>query len=613
MSDDNGNEEALGTAQSVYRILLGIGLAATVFTAAVCVLMIATFVQLRTSDPLDDPDLVRLREEYSADMENEQLQKNIRYLDYRLRTVYFRDQSQIVTGGRLAVLGAILVAAAFGIGQALQKKVPLLNDKITDEAFWGAISNARGWVAGAGIAVVGLTLYLAASTDTNLPTEASMIASLPGKTAPEKTPEKTGETAPEKKPDKPKPDKAKPKPAGKTKVTKGPSAEELLKHCTVFRGPTGSGYSSAKNVPVEWNEEANKNILWKAAVPLGGLSSPVTWGDKIFLSGATQDKRELYCFSAGDGSLAWTGTYETSGDASTDYEVYADLEALMHAAPTPAVDGERVYAIFANGELVAFDIKTGKAVWSKVVGDTTDNMYGLSNSLLIYQGSVICAFDGDSYTLNRFDGATGKKIWSSERDDNTWASPILIEAADKKTQVINAGNEEVSGWDADTGKKLWGHELLMGDIAPSPTAGGGLVFANFQDCGIFGIDPKGESKVAWSIDELGQGSFSDTTSMVTDGKFLYQFHEDMLACIDAAEGKVLYEQAMDGSTSYASPTIVGDKLYCFCGDTTYVVKVGPKYELLKTNTLDEYTDSSPAVVAGRMYIRSDKSLYAIGE
>jgi len=604
MSDENENEEALGTARSVYHILLGIGIAAAVFTAAVCILMIATFVQLRINDPLDDPVLVELREEYSADMQNEDLQKQIRWLDYRLRSVYFRDRGQIVAGGYMAVIGAVIMLAALGIGQALQKKLPLLGDKVSDEAFWGAISSSRGWVAAAGALLVAVTAYLAFSTETNLPTEASLIASLQKRTRPEPTPDK----GPDKGPEKPARDDVRPEPAAK-----GPSVEELMKNCTVFRGPTGTGYSPAKNVPIEWNEEANKNILWKVPVALCGLSSPITWDDKVFLSGATRKKRELYCFNAKDGSLAWTGTYETSEDASTDYEVYADVETLMHAAATPAVDGERVYVIFANGELVAFDIKTGKPVWSKVVGDTTDNMYGLSNSLLIYNGSVICAFDGYSYTISRFDGATGKKLWSRERDDNTWASPILIKTKDKKTLVINAGNSEVSGWDAETGKKLWAHDLLSGDVAPSPTAGGGLVFANFQECGIFGIDPTGKSEVAWAIEELDQGSFSDTTSMVTDGKVLYQFHEDLLTCVDAVAGKVHYEQAMEGSTSYASPTIVGDKLYCFSGDTTYVVKVGPKFQLLKTNKLDEYCDSSPAVVEGRMYIRTDKSLYAVGE
>lgn len=602
MSDENGNsEEALGAAQSIHRILLGIGMAAAIFTAAVCVLMMAAFVQLRARDPLDDPELVRLREEYSADMENEDLQKRIRWLDYRLRTVYFRDQGQIVAGGYLAIAGAVIMLTAFGVGAALQKKLPMPSDKVTEETFWGAISSSRGWVTATLVALVVVAGYLALGTDTNLPSEVSLIASLPKKAPAEPAPNKVKPPAPAPTDDKPAPE------------PKGPGAEELLKNCAVFRGPAGTGYSTAKKVPIEWSEKDDKNIVWKVAVPLGGLSSPVTWGDKVFLSGATREKREVYCFKAKDGSLVWTGTYETSDDASVDYEVYADLEALMYAAATPAVDGERVYAIFANGELVAFDIKTGKALWSKVVGDTTDNMYGLSNSLLIFGGSVICAFDGDSCTMNRFDGATGKKIWSTERDDNTWASPILIQTADKKTLVINAGNEEVSGWDAETGKKLWGHDLLMGDIAPSPTAGGGLVFANFQECGIFGIDPKGKSEVAWAIEELDQGGLSDTVSMVTDGKHLYQYNEDMLACMDAKEGKVLYEHAVDGSASYASPAIVGDKLYLFSGDTTYVVKVGPKYELLKKNTLEEYTDSSPAIVEGRMYIRTEKSLYAVGE
>lgn len=387
---------------------------------------------------------------------------------------------------------------------------------------------------------------------------------------------------------------------------------DWAKNSAVFRGPFGSGFSAATGVPTVWNEEAGKNILWKMNVPLGGLSSPVVWGDLVFVSGATREKREVYCLGAADGIVKWTGTYESSPDASVDYEVYDSLDALMHAAPTPAVDGERVYAMFANGEIAAFDVAKGKFLWSRLLGCTDDNMYGLTGSLLVYRGSVMVQFDGDDYALIRLDGMTGKEIWRKERDDGTWASPVLIKTTEAKYQVVITGDPETSGWDPETGEKLWSHELVSGDIAPSPVYGGELVYVNFSECGIFGIDPTGKTEVKWIVDELEDSSISDANSMATDGKFLYQFHQDMLVCLDARTGDVIYEKMVNDTTSYASPAIIDGKLYLFCGNTTLIVQIGKEFKLLGKCSLDEYTDVSPAVADGRIYIRTAESLYCIG-
>jgi outer membrane protein assembly factor BamB len=384
------------------------------------------------------------------------------------------------------------------------------------------------------------------------------------------------------------------------------------KNSPVFRGPTGSGIFTAKNVPVEWNEKENKNILWKAALPLGGLSSPVVWGDRIFVSGASKEKREVYCLNAKDGKIAWTGTYETSPDASTDYKVYEQLEALMYAAPTPAVDGKRVYAIFANGELVAFDAATGKAAWSKVAGKTDGNQYGYANSLLAYKEGVIVHFVGDDNFVARYEGATGKEVWRTKDATSGWSSPILIQAPDKKYVVVAAGAPEIAGYDAETGKKLWAHEVLNGDVAPSPIYAGGLVFMNFKDSGIFGIDPAGGKEPKWTVTELQNGTLSDSQSMAADGKLVYQFYQDVLSCLDAGDGKVVYEQTIDGSASYASPMVVGDKLYLFCGNTAFVVQTGREFKLLGKCRIEEHTDVSPAVVDNRIYLRTEKSLYCVG-
>jgi outer membrane protein assembly factor BamB len=383
------------------------------------------------------------------------------------------------------------------------------------------------------------------------------------------------------------------------------------KQSAVFRGPAGSGRFTDAAAPATWNEKAGKNVLWKTRVPMAGLASPVVWGDKVFLSGATREKREVYAFTVADGKPAWTGTYESSPEATEEYEVYDSLESQMHAAPTPAVDGKRVYAIFANGELVAFDIKTGKALWSKVIGDTSSNMYGYTGSLLAYKESVIVQFDGETSSLLRLDGATGKKIWGEERNDNTWASPILIKTPKGAWQIITAGDPEVSGWDPETGKQIWAQDVLSGDVAPSPVYADGLVFACFQDCGIFAFDPD-TGKQVWSVEELESGGISDAISMVAGDGFVYHFFNDSLACINAKTGDIVYEETIDGSSTYASPMLLNGRLYLFHGGKTTVIRAGAKMEVIGSCQIEDYDDVSPAVAGGKIFLRTAMQIYAIG-
>jgi outer membrane protein assembly factor BamB len=353
-------------------------------------------------------------------------------------------------------------------------------------------------------------------------------------------------------------------------------------------------------------------ILWKVEIPLGGLGSPVVWKEHVFVSGATRDKRVVYCLKVADGSMVWTGTYESNPESATAYEVYSDLEDLMHAVPTPAVDGKRVYAMFANGEIAAFDMASGRALWSRYLGSTEENMYGLAGSLLIYKEDVIAQFDSDYSLLVRLDGETGSDVWSSERSDSTWASPILVKTSDGSYQVVVNGDPETSGWNPENGEQLWSRELVEGDIAPSPIYADGLIYVNFMDCGIFGIDPAGESDVAWTIEELEEGSISDSVSMVSDGEHVYQWYDGLLACIDAKTGDVTYEEWLDEDSSFASPMIIGDTLYLVSGKDTPVIKTGPVYERIATCKLEESSDVPPAVAGGKIFIRTKRHLYCLG-
>ena len=185
-----------------------------------------------------------------------------------------------------------------------------------------------------------------------------------------------------------------------------PLPADWQQNAGVFRGADGSGCTRFKGVPTQWDEKEEKNFLWRTRLPLGGLASPLAYGDKVLVAGASRARRELYCLSAKDGALLWTGTYKSSSEASTEYPVFDDLAPLMHAAATPATDGRTVYAIYANGELAAFDLASGRNLWSRVIGTTDKNAYGLSGSLLIYKDSVIVQFDGGENLLAVF-GSVG--------------------------------------------------------------------------------------------------------------------------------------------------------------------------------------------------------------
>ncbi len=393
---------------------------------------------------------------------------------------------------------------------------------------------------------------------------------------------------------------------------------EWARNWPAFRGPDNSGVCRLKNIPDTWNEAEGRNIRWKVKVPLGGLSSPVVWGDKVFLSGATREKHEAYCFDAESGKLLWTGTYASDPGAPRDYGVWEDLDRLMHAVPTPVVDGRRLFAFYNNGEVACFDAGTGKCLWSCFLGGPEGNSYGLSSSLLRHGDTLIVLHDSEENLLVGLHAATGEEKWRSTRDSNTWASPILIQAPDGSKQIVISANPLVSGWDPATGQRLWHADLLAGDVAPSPVYAGGMVIACFEMCGVFAIRPDGagevkDTHVQWRLEELEEALLPAAVSPVADGDFVYLHEGDFLACMDGRTGKVLYEKEMEEPASYASPVISGRKLYVFGQEKTYVIRVGREYALLGTCSLNERFHASPAFAPGRVFIRGFEHLYCISE
>ena len=383
-----------------------------------------------------------------------------------------------------------------------------------------------------------------------------------------------------------------------------------------FRGPDGSGVCNFKNIPTAWNEKQRLNILWKAPVPLMGASSPVVWGDRVFLTAATKQVRKVLCYDANTGKLLWERQYSPTG-ANNDIDVMQDY---IYAAGTCVVDGQRVAAVFANGDVVCFDLE-GKELWAKNMGDTKGNQYGYSSSLAMYRDRIIVQFDGDEqHALAALDARTGSRLWWRERQDKSWASPVVVRTPAGGGMVIVCGAPTVSAWDAETGKLIWQADLFVRDAACLPILAAGKVIAVSDQTGMFAIRPDGKgdvkgSHVAWKVgkDDLKNASFPDASSPVSDGRFIYVYMSTMLVCIDAETGQIVYMEDVKASASFASPAIAGGKLYLFAGRKTLIVQPGEKFKLLGTCELDESFDASPAFKDGRIFIRGHNHLYCIGE
>lgn len=384
-----------------------------------------------------------------------------------------------------------------------------------------------------------------------------------------------------------------------------------------FRGPEMDGVCRLPDIPLDWDESTGRGIVWKAHVPLGGLSSPVVWGGRVFVSGADLERHEVYCFDAETGEKLWTGSYESDPEAPTQYAYWPDLEEVIHAAPTPVVDGRRVYANFANGEVACFDIDTGRCLWHRWLGDIEGNTYGWSSSLLRFADHLIVQFDGAESFLIALNAETGETIWKTERDGLSWSSPILTKGGRDDWTVVISEDPSTAAYDPADGRRIWWADLLYGDVAPTPLPLDGSVVVCNDAAGMHRVRCGGEGDltdqaVVWSLTELPKGGFPTASSPVCDGRLLYIFQDRRLTCISVEDGSVVYSEELPEPASYASPTMACGKLLVFAGSTTYVVEPGPEFELVRTCHLDAPMSASPAFAPGRMFLRTDHALYCIG-
>jgi outer membrane protein assembly factor BamB len=380
-----------------------------------------------------------------------------------------------------------------------------------------------------------------------------------------------------------------------------------------FRGPAGVGIA-ASEVPLGWDVKAGKGMFWKAAVPLAGNSSPVVWGNNVFLTGGTAEESRVYCFAADTGALRWTGGMFGIDGTPDTIESGSDTG---FAPSTPVTDGVRVCAIFPSGSVAAFDMD-GNRLWARNLGPV-ESMYGYAASPLLYKNLLIIqwdmggsADDGKS-RLIALDAATGKTVWTTKRPvPNSWASPAVI-AGPHGDELIACANPWVIAYDPATGKERWRAECLGGDVASSPAWGGGVLIACAPYQKIVALRPGGSGNVtktalAWSVDE----NAPDTTSPAANGEICVVTSGSQAFCFDVKTGKKLWETDL-GDTIVASPLLAGDRLlFVEMGGTVHVLAAARTLQALATLPVGEPVQATPALVGGKLFIRAGANLYCIG-
>lgn len=578
-----------------------IALVAGIFSLIICVLLIANYIQIKKADPMDMKVINTLAERLNQNPNDNELREEIRQLDLLSRKAYFTNQWQIRTGSYLVLAGIAVMIIAFQVISLRKKKEPVLSSEAPENTTLSQ-RNARKWIAICGTGILALALVFAFLSQNDLKKKFSAAtAKVKNQTTIDSVSSDQSASAT------PVDSIASTKPENAAKDTVSKTSEEDSKdNYPTFRGPGGNAKAFQKNIPVSWNGPSGKNILWKTEIPLPGFNSPVIWGGKIFLTGASATNREVYCIDKNTGKIMWTTPVEKVPSPSP---IAPKVNAETgYAAPTAATDGKGVYVIFANGDIAGLDMD-GKKLWALNLGDP-QNHYGHSSSLMIYKDMVIVQFDQrNSPKLIALSTKTGKIVWSTNRPVKiSWASPIIVNTG-KRTEIILAAEPYVAAYNPSNGQELWKVDCISGEVGPSVTYAHGMVFSVNDYSKLAAIKLGDSPQVVWENTDF----LSDIPSPVATDKYVFlSTSYGTVVCYDAQNGTKYWEKEFS-NTVYASPVIAEGKVYLL--DRTgimHIFKADKEYASLGEPVLGEKSACTPAFTNGRIYLRGDKNLYCIG-
>lgn len=541
------------------------------FAFIVALTMIFSLVQLKTINPLDNPVLLSVKEQYDKDPANAGKAEQVRAMDLMARKAYFSSRWQVETGSYLLLAGVIIFIFCQRLITENEKNYPVLPSAKTDSLLKQKKSR-RYLISTAGVIfITAITASFVLRID---------FPDIPGKAPGSANAEKNGnENAPN-------PDKI---------------------NFPFFRGQDSRGIAGGSGYPTEWDAVAGKNIDWKIEIPKKGKSSPVIWGNMIFITGAQDMTCEIYCINKKTGEILWTGSASNiPGEPKVLPKM--DQEAGL-AVSTVATNGKVVCAVFANGNLVCYDLE-GKLKWSKNIG-VPESTYGYASSLLIYKDLLLIQFDSNvKISLIGFDLESGDQKWETLRQGRAvWSSPVIAYFKGKPQIIIN-GNPFVSSYDPATGTKLWEIECMSGDVAPSVAVNSTMAYAVTDYAKLVAIKPGNGVSIIWEDNTFTP----DVSSPVATDQYLFvSTGNGDVACYNSVKGDTLWTHYFQDQF-YASPIIADDMVYLLDrSGVMHIVKAASVFKLISESALGESADCSPAFSDKKIYIRGKKNLYCISK
>ena len=587
------------------------------FALVLAILLIVNYVQTSFNDQIENQTIPALVKRLSENPGDEALKAEIRAFDLMARKAYFTSQWQLRTGTYLMFLGVIISILAVRFVLSAKSKLNEI-DSVEKVSELDKLV-AQKWViyVGSGLIVLALASGLLSSNslekymvNENLvvqeeqPAEMAVteneIAAVPADSS-----TTTGEVQISENPvatDAPVTD------AAITAAPAGiPTLAQLKANYPFFRGAEGIGVAAQKNTPTDWNGAGGKNVVWKVKVPKSGYSSPIIWGNQLFVTGADAQVRMVYCYDKNTGKLLWEASADNiQGSPASAPKVTADTGL---AAPTMATDGRAVFAIFGTGDVIGLDM-SGKRLWARNLG-VPDNHYGHSSSLIIYKDKLLIQYDTNrSGKLLALATQTGATVWETARNSKiSWSSPVLVNTGGRMELILTT-NPNVNSYNPETGKELWNIACLSGEVGPSAGYADGMVFAANEYAKLVGIKVGATSEIVWEADEY----LPEVSSPLAVNGLLYiATTYGVFTCLDAKTGAKHWEQEY-GDAFYSSPIYADGKVYITdMSGKTHIVKATKDYQLIGTPELGEKSVCSPVFADGKVYLRGMNNLYCVGK
>ena len=384
-----------------------------------------------------------------------------------------------------------------------------------------------------------------------------------------------------------------------------------------FRGPGGLGVSDETNLPVAWSD--TENMLWKTELPGFGAASPITLGDRLYLtcysgygteSGQKMEDLTLHvvCVNRSDGSIAWDTRVKPKLPESERVRDHG------YAGPTPATDGDHLYVFFGKTGVMKFDLN-GNQIWQTDVGSKTHG-WGCGTSPVLYRNLVIVNASVESGSLVAIDKNSGTEVWRAAGMDDSWNTPHLVQLADGRQELVVSVKDYILGFDPATGSELWRCDGIPDYVCPSVVSKDGIVYAI-----------GGRQSRAIAVRAGGRGDVTDShklweakaganvsSPIIHDGHLYWVSDRNKVAyCLRLSDGEVLYSERFPGQP-YASAAAGDGKVYIVTRyDGTYVLAATPEMTRLAHNQLEDNStfNASPVISNGQILLRSDRYLYCV--